>query len=293
MLQIHPDIHVSVRKDYSFDVQEINAAYAVLKKYGPVNEKAAAHPHSGSAETKHRSMIWDAPINENAYMEREILHTVKSPAGDVLGNFCIAKGKYMWQTEEDFSLFLLSMYQCSNLLLDEIDSKCGHSLPSAKRQHFQAELSYLLTQQFINGSILLRELAKEEKTAADGSRTFYITSMLETPSRICRLQPGETLYPAGLRRHRLYLKNHAGHELGYLSFPDDRLYYVIVPLFEQKRVQIRIQTASRQAQMPSRSAARYQNLDLWLRLPHTAASAMPENLNLQIRQLLEQYQQSG
>jgi hypothetical protein len=31
---------------------------------------------------------------------------------------------------------------------------------------------------------------------------------------------------------------HSGNELGYLSFVDDRLYYVVIPLFEQKKVQI-------------------------------------------------------
>lgn len=45
-------------------------------------------------------------------------------------------------------------------------------------------------------------------------------------------------YP-GTPGHKLYLKNQSGKELGSLSFSDDRLYYVVVPLFEQKRVQIK------------------------------------------------------
>ena len=37
-----------------------------------------------------------------------------------------------------------------------------------------------------------------------------------------------------LRNHRLCVRNRQGQELGYLSFQNDRLYYVVVPLFEQK-----------------------------------------------------------
>ena len=46
------------------------------------------------------------------------------------------------------------------------------------------------------------------------------------------LKPGDLLYPAGIRKHRLYLKNRGGHELGYLSFHDDRMYYIVVPLLD-------------------------------------------------------------
>ena len=81
----------------------------------------------------------------------------------------------------------------------------------------------------------------------------------------------------------------AGRELGYLSFLDDRLYYVLIPLFEQKRVQIKIKAAKKQPEKTKKYASNYHYLDMWVRLRDDNFSRMPENLNLQIEQLLAQY----
>jgi hypothetical protein len=77
--------------------------------------------------------------------------------------------------------------------------------------------------------------------------------------------------PSRLKKHRLYLKNHSGNELGYLSFLDDRLYYVIIPLFEQKKVQIRVKYTGYK-----------RKLHLWVKLSNESVSSMPESVNLQI-----------
>lgn len=210
--------------------------------------------------------------------------------GTILGNFCIAKGKYLWKTEEDFSLFLLSIYKCGKLLLDEIDSSLCRSEPPITRQRLQAELTYLLAQQFINGTSLLKELAKEETSDKDGSKIFYLPSMLESPGLTASLPDGEILYPSAVKHHKLYIKDQSGRELGYLSFADDRLYYVVVPLFEQKKMQIKIQTAERRSGKSAKASAGYQNLHLWIKIPKAQVNVMPENLNLQIEQLLSEYQ---
>jgi len=36
------------------------------------------------------------------------------------------------------------------------------------------------------------------------------------------------------------MKSASGQELGYLSFQDDRMYYVMTPLFEQCRVRVKL-----------------------------------------------------
>jgi hypothetical protein len=113
--------------------------------------------------------------------------------------------------------------------------------------------------------------------------------MLEPSGQRVMLKPGELLYPSQLRSHRLYLCNQNREEVGYLSFPDDRLYYVVIPLFEQKAVQIRIQAARQQPGKPKNARTSYQHLHLWLRFPDQNRSRMPENLNLQIERLLQKY----
>ena len=267
--QVHPDTVPSPDGRFTHHAQRLNTAYTLLKKNAlPPQE----HPPK---ETK--GAVWNAPVNEHAYMEREIWHYIDR-CGTSSSHFCIARGKYMWTTEEDFPLFLRSIYKCSEQLLDEIDTRRPKDVPQALRHQLQAELIYLLAQQFIDGSRMLKEFAREEATDKDGNRIYYIPAMLEPSKPAPSLDKEETLYPAGLRHHRLYLKKRSGPELGYLSFPDDRLYHIVVPLFEQKKVQIRIQAAGNR-----------RHLHLWLKLLRHTSVTLPEDLGLQIRQLLDRY----
>ena len=122
----------------------------------------------------------------------------------------------------------------------------------------------------------------------NGERIFYLSSMLELTNRAVSVKAGEAVYPSRLRNHKLYLKNQEGQELGYLSFSDDRMYYLIIPLFEQKRVQVKMQAAEIKAEKRKRAADRYQKLHLWIKLLD-ADNRMPESLNLQIERLLSDY----
>ncbi len=280
MTQVHPDVCASSQETYEYSAQEINNAYAVLMK-----EKGDSGRRASKAK---KNAAWDAPVNVNAYAEREVLQYAEDYDGTVLGTFCVAKGKYLWKTDEDFPLFLHSMYKSSKELLDEIDEKLCREEVSSKRQKIQAELTYLLAQQFIDGSALLTELAEEKEVSPDGDKIFYFPSMLELTNGAVSVKAGETLYPSAVKNHRLYLKNQAGQELGYLSFSDDRLYYLVIPLFEQKRVQVKVQAAEAKTEKRRRTV-RYQKLDLWVKLLKKDISRLPESLNLQIETLLEKY----
>lgn len=66
--------------------------------------------------------------------------------------------------------------------------------------------------------------------------------MLELTGNI-QAAEGEVISPKRLTKHRLYVKNSQGEELGYLSFRDDCMYYVVIPLMEQRRVKVRMKAA--------------------------------------------------
>lgn len=289
ILQVHPDIGISPQEAYAYNAQEINLAYSVLKKEKDAPHKTVSHAKKQHVKETEPDNVWNVPANEHAYTEREILHYAEDCDGTVVGNFCVAKGKYLWTPEEDFPLFLLSIYTCSKLLLDEIDSSLPRKEVPMNRQQIQAELTYLLAQQFIDGTALLQEFAKEEPAASDGSRIFYISSMLESSKPAISLATGELLYPSKIRQHKLYLKNQSGQELGYLSFLDDRLYYIVIPLLEQKKVRIKVQAAENESNKRQKLKPAYQNLNLWIKLQNTVTNTMPESLNLQIEQLLDKY----
>ena len=317
MRQVHPDVFPT--EPYSYNAHEITAAYDFLRRQAGDGPDAFGRPDRKTSHRQRRAARqadpvrhWDAPVNPYACCEREIFHNVHDDEGRIAGHFTVARGKYLWTADEDFSLFLLSLYQCSKQLLNraEKSNKKG-TLPSpALRQKYQAQLAYLLAQQYIDALPWLETLAKVCPDKNSGTSVFYVAAMLEI-SHPVSLKDGESLYPSRIQNHRLYLKNNAGTELGYLSFHDDRLYYIIVPLFEQRRVQVKIQTcqkqnASRDFQKSvynfSKSASGtkrssygaknissgYEDLHLWIRfLPD--AKMMPENITLQIQALLDEY----
>lgn len=292
MMQVHPDAGISSQDCYRYSAQEINSAYEALMKAEIACGGEKPHDGKRRAAKEKKNTVWDAPINMNAFVERDVLQYVEDYDGTVLGNYCIAKGKYLWKTDEDFPLFLLSLYKCSKELLDGVDERPHLDEIPLKRQQVQAELTYLLAQQFIDGSSLLEELAKKEETGSDGERIFYLPSMLELTDATEPQKAGEAIYPSKIRNHRLYLRNQAGKELGYLSFFDDRMYYIVIPLFEQKRVQVKFRTAEVNAEKRRKKAIRYQNLHLWVKMPEENKSRMPENLNLQIKALLDRYKEN-
>ena len=291
MMQLHPDVVASLQKNYGYSAQEINSAYAILMKEELSDFENNSSERKHHAPKRKKNAVWNAPVNMNAFVEREVLQYVEDNDGAVLGNYCVAKGKYLWKTEEDFPLFLLSLYQCSKELLDEIDEKLQREEMLPERQRIQAELTYLLAQQFIDGSAVLAELVKKEEITSEGDQVFHLPAMLELMAGSVPVKAGEMIYPSGIRNHKLYLKDRAGRKLGYLSFLDDRLYYIVIPLFEQKRVQVKIQAAETKAEKGRKAAFKYQKLNLWVKLLRINTSRMPENLNLQIEDLLKKYKE--
>ncbi len=269
MHQVHPDSGAMVLS-YPREAHEINAAYSFLKK-----EEAEAGERKPSG-----GMKWCAPENALAWTQREIYQYAYGTGGAVIGNFPIARGKYLWTREEEFPLFLLSILRCSTRLLEEID--CGIK---TFRSRVQAELSYLLAQQFTAGRDLLEELVREEPKKEKGFVVYHIPAMVEFTPGITRLETGIPLYPLRIKSHRLFLKDQKGRETGYLSFPDDRFYYAVIPLFEQKAAQVKIRTAEK----PS-PAASCQKLHLWLRMGEIAGT--PVDLNKKIESLLREYRSS-
>lgn len=279
---VHPDAGVAENALYRYTAQEINEAYAVLYKREAVDVPKRSR---AAAKKKQQPPQWDAPVNEYAYTVRKIYHYAEGAEGEVLGTFVAAEGKYLWTPEEDFPLFLKSMFTCSKELLDAIDREKGRECLSDGRLAVQGELAYYLAQQFIDGAATLRTLVAPEKI--EDASIFSIPAMLELTAGTVRTPAGMPLYPASVRRHRLYLQTEKGQELGYLSFRDDRMYYVIVPLFEQRRVQVKIRIAQKQERKKGRG--NYCNLDFWVKIVQGDTGTFPESIQLKIDQLLEQY----
>lgn len=282
MLRVHPDARGPMSRKATEHAQKINQAYGMLKREWSRRQAGCLREESARDL---RTPFWDGPVNPGAYCEREILHYAEDSQGEVLGSFAVAKGRFLWTPAEDFSLFLRSVYRCSVQLIRE-RIRARQETSQKDLVQIQGELFYLLAQQFIDVTGLLKLLGRREPDCSEKEPVFLLSAVLEYTCQEPPVSAGELLCPSGLRRHRLFVKSARGIELGYLSFPDDRLYYAAIPLFEQKKAQVKIQTSS-QASRHRQKGTRYQQLDLWIRLAEQPEKPLPENLNHQIRSLLE------
>lgn len=309
MHKVHPDTDAFHKTEYDYSVQEINEAYTFLCKSGNGLNGFASRTSSSGASARSASRAsafdssarfsshassdtskkkrWNAPVNPHAYAERNIYHYVEDYDCSIIGSFILDTGKFIWKPEEDFPLFLKSIFECSKKILEQTE-QTGDGRPSlSRRGEVQAELTYLLTQQFIDASETLKLLIKP--SVGKEADIYRIPAMLELSLSAPKLTAGSTLYPASITRHRLFLKSAAGQNVGYLSFHDDRLYYIVIPLLEQRRAQVKIRVSEKQDSKKAKNSSRYRHLDFWLKVPHTATGTFPENISLQIKNLLDDY----
>ena len=315
----HPDNQIASGQATRYDASQINAAYTYLinhyqapkvlgkpnkipkgmKKATPAYSKTAGKSKVSNESdsdamseeeflryrqrkaSQKATTLWSAPQNPRAYATRDIFQHAEDMDGNRIGSYFVCEGKYYWTKDEDFLLFLQSILQCGKKILDEIDEELNRPQKSDVYAIFQANLIYLLAQQFIDSTNTLKELASEAGKDQTGAR-YKLAAMLEYTNTE-KAAIGEALLPAGVKQHKLYVKNLEEKVLGYISFPDDRLYYVLIPLFEQKLVQVKI-TVNRK-----KRTGKYENLDLWVRLPNIVINTLPENLNNQIEDLLNTY----
>ena len=299
------DIHNSDSYDYS--AYEINEAYSVICEYIDSSSKKTfntgysfydSHEYGNnmdshfqysdwSASSDKREYGWDATENDNAYCNRSIYHYVEDYDGRNIGSFKIAHGRYIWTVEEDFKLFIRSIFECSEKLLGDIERQLDKSCDADKKLVIQAELAYLIAQQFIAATDTLGKILTSLES--DDSEIFYVESMLEVMQGAPFIKAGMTLYPSGIRRHRLYLMTKSGQEAGYVSFRDDRLYYILIPILEQKRALVKIEVSRKQDRLNTRQPNKYKNLDLWIKMKDNDDNKFPENINMQIEELLKKY----
>ena len=228
-----------------------------------------------------------APENEHAFCQRNVYHYAEDYNGNNIGRFKVARGRYMWMPEEDFKLFLRSIYECSEELLNRIDEETGRVHDSEYKIIYQAELAYLLAQQFTATSDTLGNILT---SIDDAANVFYVGAMLEMSPESRFIKAGMKLFPAGIKKHRLYLMTRSGKEAGYISFKDDRLYYVLIPILEQKRAMVKIEVSSKQDRHNTMGEKKYKNIDLWVKIGNDAT--FPENINMRIEDLLNSYHES-
>lgn len=285
----HPDAIGSELPEHRRRAQELNEAYRVLK----------IHYRSNPAAKK--VIEWAAPLNTEAYAERNIYVPYSHEDAPVHLRRKAARGKYMWDPdEEEFPDFLRSVAEVSGQLLAEMETAVF--LTSAERSkirfRYQAKLLKLLVQQFMEPLECLEKLAAAESVDADGRSIYRFRSYLgaergsEAYQNVIKLQNGEIIYPAALQNNRIYVKNNLGCLLGHLSFEDDALYVCIIPLLREKLAQVKMSVRRAETGRRRRPAKAKAEIVLWLRVAGGERRKFSQNGSEDILKLLQAYKRA-
>lgn len=260
MQKVHPD--AAEAHNYPYEANDINVAYEFLLEH--LHEKQKRE-NRRTAKRMAEHIKWNAPINPNAFAEREIYQYCEDQDGQRIGIVTLDWGKYIWTTDEDFPLFLKSLYKLSKDIITEDDVKKG--INRDKDVELLADIAYLLAGQFFSTETTL-SLMKKEVLVGTQDEIYYTRAMLEPDVSYDRERPRKKtekkddynskirkLMPAYVRNHRLYVCDCEKNLLGYLTFKDDRLPFGIVPLFERQAVQLKLEYGEK-----------WNDVHLWMKL---------------------------
>lgn len=282
MRQVHPDNGEAAVSEYEYSAIDINSAYAYLMKSHGCEDMPSGRKKAAQKEN------WRAPINARAFASREIYDEVTDANGNTAGVIVIGKDKYYYTFEEEFRLFIKSIYNLSKCLLDDIDCKLNRENCS-NYILYQAELSYLLASQYIDAkSIMYRlnlDIESDEK-----AEIFYVPAMIEGVST--KTVKNTSLYPESLRNHKLYVCDKDKKSYGYISFADDILSFAVIPLLESKCAQVKMSIADNKS-CKNDMGKKYSNVNLWIRISGDQTTSYIDNVNLKIADLLNRYQNNS
>ena len=304
MQQYHPDAsgddpRLLVR------AQLINEAYQVISKR--MARRETEERGSGCRRDGQEDMIWDVPQNEYAFCDRDIYLSKAFYEDYRLDGYKIARGKYFWDAErEDFKHLLLSLNQLCSDRLEEIERKYGvynvdeYGL-SSQQAAYKAKIFHLLVQQFIDPSDSLHKTYRIEDTDQEGRSIFLFPASVGIRGigpafdAARELEPGDSLYPTAIQDNRIQISDRHGTGLGYISFEDDRLYYMVIPALSARIGTVKLQVKGSRFWMNSSPRRAKVDLDFYLKLEqeeefHYLRKSLEEERNRTIRRFLLEYE---
>lgn len=322
MSRHHPDLvqtaHPEMQKKHIEKAQLINDAYTTIRESflngTGSDRKNGSGKNNGSGNVFSKKGHWKAPVNEHAPCERDIFISGGEYKGHKLDRYLAASGKYFWNPDaEEFDMLLYSLNLAAGRLLDQIehmnDFEYNESF-SGQRSKYQLDIFHLLSRIFIDPLWCLRKIAAPYPAAHEIYRFRARISFQELPlksgafanktgrslsksSWASILEEGMRLYPASLKDNRLYVKTKNSRIPGYLSFEDDRLYVLLIPLMREKKVKIKMEIQS--AEYAGRAQFPDVCVDLFIYIKDSVSDAKDDSvymkkLNDRLERKLREYE---
>ena len=217
----HPDA-----KRHRGDTSDDGTAARIIEAYRLIRKG------EGIEAEQPETYEWEAVVNEKAYSDRAIYVQYKIYDDEELPLSKAAKGKYVWDPDlEDFPLFAKSVLEAA---MDVVSDNCSNFSQSALMEIF-----HLMMQEYVFPADSARKLGKLTKTdrrTKDFEFTGYVKIKPGNKGEIFHEGEPVDIY---LSDNRAMAQNLVtGTFLGDISFDDDSLYYVILPLLEEPEVKI-------------------------------------------------------
>jgi len=285
----HPDAIQSEEPEHIKRAQLINEAYRVIRKQITVKKKK-----------KNENIHWKAQIKKEAFVERTIFMSNAFGEEHESGYYPVAKGRYQWDPDlEEFHCFLHSILQTSLELLEQAEERIQiyNELSGDIKEirfPFQIQLFHLLAGQYVSPLSALRKIA--EPAYQDEEKDIYcFDAFLGTTgdSEIFRVMKGltkeESIFVSSLQNNRIMFSDGKNRSLGYLSFADDELYYIVVPILQKHLAQVKCIVQEVQV---CRKKSPYQvkvQIQLYLRMEHNLKDIDATDTNLKIASVLNEY----
>jgi curved DNA-binding protein CbpA len=258
LIMYHPDSDPT-RKRNSEDDEKIRQVIEAYKKI----KESGGQPIFDTYE-----FTWDAFENKAAFSERNIYVQFKM-YDEELPLSKMARGRFVWDPDmEEFRLFSKSVLEvCKDIMTDY-----SAILTSDKVK----DIFHLMMQEYVLPADAARKIGKKVREDGDVEVFTFNGFVKENYSDLKASAPiiGEPLN-IFLREDRAVVEEIVtGKGLGSVSFDEDELYYVILPLLEDPKVQAH---ASITKVEKSRRAGKRMNVEIELTIPKSLKDTLVTN----------------
>ncbi len=323
MGQFHPDAQSGEETSDSIRrAQEINEAYEYLKKHtgifqsGTTAGKGSRRNASGTGaqsvwkDRPPKKPEWTGRTNEKAFCERNVYQRYSMDVEETVRTdklyYRVARGRYLWDpATEDFTLFVTSLHHATKELLEQTEERAAKKAGSAaaagvrnaeaERFQIQSKLFYHLSAQFTDPVQILKRIAKPERTDESGRQIYHFHTSLGADAaqtayrRLTALQPGDVIYPLTFQENRILVCREKQYPLGHLFFEDDRLYFCVIPLLQEKLAQVQMKVRKVQILRKTHPYKAKVDIDLYFRTENGIAEYKMRDRNLEIAEILNDY----
>ena len=223
LIMYHPDSDPT-RERAPEDDEKIRQAIEAYKKIRESEGETYFEPYE---------FTWGAFENKRAFSERNIFFQFKI-YDEALPPSKMARGRFVWDPDmEEFPLFAKSVLEACKEVMTDHDVAIT---PDKVKDIF-----HLMMQEYVLPADAARKIGKRIREAGDREVYSFSGFIKDEPgsSRGSKINCGEPLN-IYLREDRAVVEEIVtGRSLGSISFDEDELYYVVLPLLEDPKVDAR------------------------------------------------------